>query len=67
MGGFSFALQPSWISVDFDNWRDWEHEEDEGKEEYERYMDVSKCSVSSCRIVLKSCVLFLILTFHLCV
>lgn len=33
--------QPSWISVDFDNWRDWEHEEDEGKEEYDRYVDVS--------------------------
>lgn len=32
--------QPSWISVDFDNWRDWEHEEDEGKEEYDRYVDV---------------------------
>ncbi|XP_049420196.1 putative protein PTGES3L [Epinephelus fuscoguttatus] len=30
----------SWINVDFDNWRDWEHEEDEGKEEYDRYMDV---------------------------
>ncbi|KAL7372308.1 hypothetical protein ABVT39_013736 [Epinephelus coioides] len=30
----------SWICVDFDNWRDWEHEEDEGKEEYDRYMDV---------------------------
>lgn len=35
-------LQPSWISVDFDNWRDWEHEEDDGKEEYDRYMDVSE-------------------------
>lgn len=34
-------LQPSWISVDFDNWRDWEHEEDEGKAEYDQYMDVS--------------------------
>ncbi|KAG7226384.1 hypothetical protein INR49_013795 [Caranx melampygus] len=30
----------SWISVDFDNWRDWEHEEDDGKEEYDRYMDM---------------------------
>lgn len=37
---FSF-WQPSWISVDFDNWRDWENEEDEGKEEYDRYVDVS--------------------------
>lgn len=39
---FSF-WQPSWISVDFDNWRDWENEEDEGKEEYDRYVDVSIC------------------------
>lgn len=37
-----YSLQPSWINVDFDNWRDWEHEEDEGKEEYDRYVDVSK-------------------------
>lgn len=42
---FSF-LQPSWISVDFDNWRDWENEEDEGKEEYDRYVDVSTCIVN---------------------
>uniref|UniRef100_A0A3Q3VWK2 CS domain-containing protein n=1 Tax=Mola mola TaxID=94237 RepID=A0A3Q3VWK2_MOLML len=32
--------KPSWISVDFDNWRDWENEEDEGKEEYDRYVDM---------------------------
>ncbi|KAI3364972.1 hypothetical protein L3Q82_001142 [Scortum barcoo] len=32
--------KPSWITVDFDNWRDWEHEEDEGKEEYDRYVDM---------------------------
>lgn len=35
------CMQASWISVDFDNWRDWENEEDEGKEEYDRYVDVS--------------------------
>lgn len=35
------CMQPSWISVDFDNWRDWENEEDEGKVEYDRYVDVS--------------------------
>ncbi|KAF7204783.1 putative protein PTGES3L [Nothobranchius furzeri] len=34
------SAKPAWISVDFDNWRDWEHEEDEGKEEYDRYMDM---------------------------
>ncbi|XP_035518694.1 putative protein PTGES3L [Morone saxatilis] len=32
--------KPSWIAVDFDNWRDWEHEEDEGKEEFYRYADM---------------------------
>ncbi|XP_068162369.1 alanyl-tRNA editing protein Aarsd1-like [Antennarius striatus] len=32
--------KPSWIAVDFDNWRDWENEEDEGKEEYDRYVDM---------------------------
>lgn len=35
------CMQPSWISVDFDNWRDWENEEDEGKVEYDQYVDVS--------------------------
>ncbi|KAG7256566.1 hypothetical protein CRUP_015910 [Coryphaenoides rupestris] len=30
----------SWISVDFDNWRDWEHEEEDGKAEYDNYMDM---------------------------
>ncbi|KAM6951245.1 putative protein PTGES3L [Aplochiton taeniatus] len=34
--------KPSWIQVDFDNWRDWEHEEDDGMAEYEDYMDVSQ-------------------------
>uniref|UniRef100_H3D5P5 Alanyl-tRNA synthetase domain containing 1 n=1 Tax=Tetraodon nigroviridis TaxID=99883 RepID=H3D5P5_TETNG len=32
--------KPSWISVDFDNWRDWENEEDEGKVEYDQYVDM---------------------------
>lgn len=34
--------KPSWIAVDFDNWRDWENEEDDGKEEFDRYMDMIK-------------------------
>ncbi|XP_077406174.1 alanyl-tRNA editing protein Aarsd1-like isoform X3 [Vanacampus margaritifer] len=34
------AERPSWISVDFDNWRDWENEEDDGREEYEKYADM---------------------------
>uniref|UniRef100_A0A8C4NYV7 Prostaglandin E synthase 3 like n=1 Tax=Dicentrarchus labrax TaxID=13489 RepID=A0A8C4NYV7_DICLA len=32
--------KPSWIAVDFDNWRDWEHEEDEGQDEFYRYADM---------------------------
>ncbi|XP_056153062.1 putative protein PTGES3L isoform X2 [Lampris incognitus] len=32
--------KPSWITVDFDNWRDWAHEEDEGMAEYDHYMDM---------------------------
>lgn len=34
------TAKPSWMSVDFDNWRDWEHEEDEGKEEFEHYAEM---------------------------
>lgn len=34
-------LQPAWLLVDFDNWRDWEHEEEDGMAEYEHYIDVS--------------------------
>ncbi|KAJ7987713.1 hypothetical protein DPEC_G00329350 [Dallia pectoralis] len=33
-------LKPNWIAVDFDNWRDWENEEDEGMAEYEQYVDM---------------------------
>ncbi|XP_016296298.1 putative protein PTGES3L [Sinocyclocheilus anshuiensis] len=32
--------KPTWLLVDFDNWRDWEHEEEEGMAEYEEYMDM---------------------------
>ncbi|CAL1599116.1 unnamed protein product [Knipowitschia caucasica] len=32
--------KPMWIAVDFDNWRDWEHEEDDGKEECENYLSM---------------------------
>ena len=31
--------------MDFDNWRDWAHEEDDGKAEYDNYMDVSDATV----------------------
>uniref|UniRef100_A0A673X1P7 Prostaglandin E synthase 3 like n=1 Tax=Salmo trutta TaxID=8032 RepID=A0A673X1P7_SALTR len=33
-------LKPNWMAVDFDNWRDWENEEDEGMAEYEQYFDM---------------------------
>ncbi|XP_046710805.1 putative protein PTGES3L isoform X1 [Silurus meridionalis] len=32
--------KPAWLSVDFDNWRDWEHEEEDGQAEFEQYMDM---------------------------
>uniref|UniRef100_A0A668ALA7 Prostaglandin E synthase 3 like n=1 Tax=Myripristis murdjan TaxID=586833 RepID=A0A668ALA7_9TELE len=35
------TAKPSWINVDFDNWRDWANEEDDGKAEFDDYMDVS--------------------------
>ncbi|KAG2460811.1 AASD1 protein, partial [Polypterus senegalus] len=31
--------KPIWLAVDFDNWRDWETEEEEGMAEYEKYLD----------------------------
>lgn len=32
--------KPSWMAVDFDNWRDWANEEDDGREEFEYYADM---------------------------
>ncbi|MBN3308747.1 AASD1 protein, partial [Amia calva] len=32
--------KPCWLAVDFDNWRDWEKEEEDGMAEYERYVDM---------------------------
>lgn len=57
-------MQPSWISVDFDNWRDWENEEDEGKVEYDRYVDVSMRSSNQIARVL--CYLAILLLQLLC-
>ncbi|XP_058261518.1 putative protein PTGES3L isoform X1 [Hemibagrus wyckioides] len=34
------TAKPAWLSVDFDNWRDWEHEEEDGQAEFEQYMDM---------------------------
>ncbi|NP_001313640.1 putative protein PTGES3L [Danio rerio] len=34
------TAKPAWLLVDFDNWRDWEHEEEEGMAEYEQYVDM---------------------------
>ncbi|XP_064780156.1 putative protein PTGES3L isoform X2 [Oncorhynchus masou masou] len=33
-------LKPNWMSVDFENWRDWANEEDEGMAEYEQYVEM---------------------------
>ncbi|XP_051770654.1 putative protein PTGES3L isoform X1 [Ctenopharyngodon idella] len=32
--------KPAWLLVDFDNWRDWENEEEDGMAEYDQYMDM---------------------------
>ncbi|CAM4707138.1 hypothetical protein PO909_013194 [Leuciscus waleckii] len=32
--------KPAWLLVDFDNWRDWENEEEDGMAEYEQYVDM---------------------------
>ncbi|XP_051529744.1 putative protein PTGES3L [Myxocyprinus asiaticus] len=32
--------KPAWLLVDFDNWRDWENEEEDGMAEYEQYIDM---------------------------
>ncbi|KAK9965139.1 hypothetical protein ABG768_004248 [Culter alburnus] len=34
------TAKPAWLLVDFDNWRDWEHEEEDGRAEYDQYMDM---------------------------
>ncbi|TSK14537.1 Prostaglandin E synthase 3 [Bagarius yarrelli] len=34
------TAKPAWLSVDFENWRDWEHEEEDGRAEFEQYMDM---------------------------
>uniref|UniRef100_A0A4W5QAH8 Prostaglandin E synthase 3 like n=1 Tax=Hucho hucho TaxID=62062 RepID=A0A4W5QAH8_9TELE len=33
-------LKPNWMAVDFENWRDWANEEDEGMAEYEQYVEM---------------------------
>ncbi|XP_029311424.1 LOW QUALITY PROTEIN: putative protein PTGES3L [Cottoperca gobio] len=41
------SAKPNWIAVDFDNWRDWANEENDGKEEFDRYMDMMQEMSSS--------------------
>ncbi|XP_062383015.1 putative protein PTGES3L [Sardina pilchardus] len=36
------TARPSWMAVDFDNWRDWVNEDDDGREEFEYYADMMK-------------------------
>lgn len=33
--------QPSWLSVDFNNWKDWEDDSDDENGHFEQFTDVS--------------------------
>lgn len=33
--------QPSWLSVDFNNWKDWEDDSDEEMGNFDQFSDVS--------------------------
>lgn len=37
---YTFLLQPVWLSVDFDNWRDWEGDEEVELAQVEHYAEV---------------------------
>lgn len=39
--GCSLCPQPAWLSVDFDNWRDWEGDEEVERAMVEQYAEVS--------------------------
>lgn len=36
-----FYMQINWLSVDFNNWKDWEDESDEDLSNNDRFSDVS--------------------------
>ena len=38
----AFLLQPAWLSVDFDNWRDWEGDEEVELAQVEHYAELLK-------------------------
>lgn len=40
--GCSLCPQPAWLSVDFDNWRDWEGDEEVERAMVEQYAEVSQ-------------------------
>lgn len=35
-----FFEQPNWLSVDFNNWKDWEDDSDEELSSFDRFSDV---------------------------
>lgn len=37
----NFCLQVNWLSVDFNNWKDWEDDSDEDVANYDRFSEVS--------------------------
>ncbi|KFQ94574.1 Alanyl-tRNA editing protein Aarsd1, partial [Nipponia nippon] len=42
-------IKPAWLSVDFDNWRDWEGDEEVERAMVEQYAEVSRAAASGCR------------------
>ncbi len=45
MVSLEFCLQLNWLSVDFNNWKDWEDDSEEDLTNYDRFSDVSTFSL----------------------
>lgn len=37
-----FVFQLNWLSVDFNNWKDWEDDSDEDMSSFDKFSDVSE-------------------------
>ncbi len=47
MVSLEFCLQLNWLSVDFNNWKDWEDDSEEDLTNYDRFSDVSTFSLKN--------------------
>ncbi len=47
MVSLEFCLQLNWLSVDFNNWKDWEDDSEEDLSNYDRFSDVSTFSLKN--------------------